>query len=215
MIEIKKNAEPPELTKYKNTPGARYDDMRSELKNHIKEQLLKEQGYLCAYCMRRISLNNSTIEHWTPRSKTDEKMKLQYFNMLAVCDGNANNKGSEKNHTCDKKRGDSSLTVNPTDKTTLRDIKYTSDGFIKSENEIINTDINKTLNLNCESVFLVSNRKNALTGFLEMLNKNHGNKKIEKSQYEKYYKLFSDYDSNGAKTEYCGIILWWLKKKMR
>lgn len=215
MIEILKQTEPRSLTEYKNTPGAKYDDMHSDLKNHIKLQLLKEQGYLCAYCMRRISLENSSIEHWTPRSQTDEKMKLQYFNMFAVCDGNAKKKGSERNHICDKKRGDNPLTVNPSDKTTLKEVKYTNRGIIKSDNETINKDLNETLNLNCESMYLVSNRHNALNAFLQMLEKKHGNKKIERLQYEKYYETYSGYDSDGFKTEYCGIILKWLEKKMR
>ena len=43
-----------ELIAYKQLPNATYEEMSSELKKIILDSLLKEQGHLCAYCMRRI-----------------------------------------------------------------------------------------------------------------------------------------------------------------
>lgn len=49
MIKIAKNKEPKEWTEYRNTPGVDYQSIPE-----LVESLLKEQGYICAYCMRRI-----------------------------------------------------------------------------------------------------------------------------------------------------------------
>lgn len=49
MILITKNKEPKEWTEYRNTPGVDYQAIPE-----LVQSLLKEQGYICAYCMRRI-----------------------------------------------------------------------------------------------------------------------------------------------------------------
>lgn len=49
MILITKNKEPKEWTEYQNTPGVDYQAIPE-----LVQSLLKEQGYICAYCMRRI-----------------------------------------------------------------------------------------------------------------------------------------------------------------
>lgn len=57
-------------------------------KEEIRQSLLEEQHYLCAYCMKRIKNDglHTTIEHWEPLSVNKDKA-LEYDNMLAVCDG--------------------------------------------------------------------------------------------------------------------------------
>lgn len=51
MILIRKGDEPRSLTLYRKSAYAYYDGCN---KNDIRDSLLKEQGYLCAYCMRRM-----------------------------------------------------------------------------------------------------------------------------------------------------------------
>ena len=54
----------------------KFDQLPKEV---IRERLLEEQHYLCAYCMRRIKNDgrNTTIEHWYPLSK-DKERALDY-----------------------------------------------------------------------------------------------------------------------------------------
>lgn len=54
MIEVKKGPEPKGLLQYRLTPHATYAAMPSVLKQEMIESLLSEQGYICAYCMKRI-----------------------------------------------------------------------------------------------------------------------------------------------------------------
>ena len=64
MLYIKKKTEPRELTQAKRNGLQDYDTMPTDLKDIIRQQLLTEQGYLCAYCMRRINLDTVQIEHY-------------------------------------------------------------------------------------------------------------------------------------------------------
>ena len=80
MIEIKKSSAPPDLVKLQQdavaqglTANQAYDTLRNPLKGDIIELLLKEQGHICAYCMRRIpderkGLPHVKIEHWNARN---------------------------------------------------------------------------------------------------------------------------------------------------
>lgn len=46
------------------------DDADGALRRkRLKEELLKEQGYLCCYCMARIQPETSHIEHFWPKEK--------------------------------------------------------------------------------------------------------------------------------------------------
>ena len=40
----------------------------SNRRMRLKQQLIREQGEICCYCMKRISLTNSHIEHFWPKS---------------------------------------------------------------------------------------------------------------------------------------------------
>ena len=61
MILIKKMQAPPELESLKReaeklglSDKEGYDKLGNPLKSQVRESLMKEQGHLCAYCMRRI-----------------------------------------------------------------------------------------------------------------------------------------------------------------
>lgn len=84
MIVINKGQGPANLIAYKQERGAYYDGFSA--KDDIKQALLLEQGYICAYCMRRIKKEKMTIEHYIPQA-ADEGLALEYHNMLGVCMG--------------------------------------------------------------------------------------------------------------------------------
>ncbi len=168
MIEINKGREPDKLLKYRQQPGASYEQMDKEVKEELLKKLLEEQGHICAYCMRRIPETRSlprgvapvTIEHWFPRnpeSGDDVGQGLDYRNMFAVCSGNRGC-GDTGGMTCDARRGNEPIKVNPCNANTLRGITYTSSGRIHSSDPDIDEDINKRLNLNSERNSLPENR---------------------------------------------------------
>ena len=224
MIEIKKLREPKRLEQYRQKPGATYADMdkdeeNKDLKKEVLESLMFEQGHLCAYCMRRIpekrkfplGVQPVTIEHWypqNPETKEDIGQGLDYRNMFAVCAGNRGC-GDKRNLTCDAKRGNTELKVNPSKANTLIGISYKANGEIYSTDAAINEDLNKRLNLNCQAVSLPQSRKAALNGLLKDIKKQHatGDIKIYCKRRLEELKQPQEY-----KVPYIGILIDWLEK---
>lgn len=167
MIYIKKGKEPASLTKYKKQKFAYYDGYKE--KDDLRKMLLKEQGYLCAYCMRRIDIEHMKIEHWFPENELSDIERLDYRNMLGSCEGHIDGTNGKKDDTCDSHKSGDKITVNPLDRSTLCSIKYNSDGEIYSDNEIIEKDIDVVLNLNSEKHLLKLNRKSMLKQVREEL----------------------------------------------
>ena len=117
MKRIKKNHEPKSLEEYRN--DTKTSNSYSEFKNKDAEQckkdeqanktnnlrraLLNEQGYICCYCMSRISCYNSKIEHFKPQSLYKE-LQLDYKNLFIACKGN-----SSKEQFCDTHKANQEL----------------------------------------------------------------------------------------------------------
>ena len=218
MIEISKGKEPRELLEYRKQPFASYADMPSALKQKVVQSLLSEQGYLCAYCMCKIGDTNkkhpATIEHCIPQSGSDEKDRLNYRNMVAVCWGNRDaHKNSDK--SCDAKRGSlpheqqNMKVLNVFDGRTLSEIEYKSDGTICSKNPNADEDLNTRLNLNCEARRLKECRRQALAALHNEIDKKYPDRNVPRDYFQK---LLTYYSEN--KKPYCGIMIAWLRKKI-
>ena len=214
MRVIKKGKEPKSLTKYKKQKNAYYEGLSREEKSDIRSSLLKEQGYLCAYCMSRISEDKMTIEHYKSQSSINEKEALDYTNMLGVCMGNRG-AGSIGKFTCDAHRGNEKLTVNPFDEASIDLIEYDNEGRIYSNNKYIDRDLNETLNLNCEEVLLKLNRKRTLEALKKYLYQLKARGTWKKEFLEKIRKQYELPDENGELYPYSGVILYYLNKRIK
>lgn len=181
MISIDKGKEPRSLKEYKNDSSVRcYEGdvwengpalanglTLSMVKKDVREALYREQHGLCAYCLRSISLEESKIEHFLPRSRCPEKT-LDYHNLLLCCPGRC--RGNE--FTCDTSKHNNLLkqVFNPADpKRNIENfVSYDGDFSLlwdgKSEPD---DDINLHLNLNCKS--LKYNREQAWRNFFQLL----------------------------------------------
>jgi uncharacterized protein (TIGR02646 family) len=186
----------------------------------LRESLLKEQGYICAYCMRRIPTNDpratetsktetSKIEHIKPRSSPHRHLEMDYGNMVICCPGKMNG----EDH-CDTKKGDSEMRFSPFDSRTQESISYSSgNGMIKSNHTEWNEDINTVLNLN--HPLLQANRKQTLDGVIDSLTILRQKGTWKSSDIEKNIAKWSNPDAEGKRKEYCGIVLWYLKRKLK
>lgn len=221
MIYIRRGREPVELTEYKVRPGACYAELPPETRKAIREQLLEEQGGLCAYCMKRlIGTYQVRIEHYQARHpegvQPEENRELDYNIMLGVCYGNSIEGGNPEQMTCDAHRGNRTLTVSPFKPHSIEQIRYSVDGTILSDNPEIEQDLNDVLNLNGEKTPLKLHRKGALDSLKKDL---HQKLKGKNHQATMSYlsKLYDHYISpdDGKKKPYLGIILWYLKRKLR
>lgn len=167
MIPIIKGKEPAEFAKVKatlrSTPDTTfsYSSLHGDQRRELLEPLLEEQGYLCAYCMCRIGTadNPGTIEHLSPQHPSSgpdaEDLSLSYTNLLAVCDG-------RDGHTCDKRRGNAPMTVDPTRPHTLESITYWRSGEIDAGDPDVRHDLQETLGLNDSETYLCASRASAM-----------------------------------------------------
>lgn len=217
MKHIKKNKtnEPKQLQKYRTTtPNAIYKGY-TDTEQRLKKALLIEQGHLCAYCMRRISLkrNNNKpkieVEHYLSQDKNPES-DLDYFNMLGVCNGNL-----FKNEHCDKSKKETLLnTLNPLKPEVEKLITYSNDGSILSvsQNSKIEEDI-KLLNLNDEN-FLKARKRTIDIAMEEMIEK-YPLKQWTKMLIKKEIEFWSAKNKKGKYKEFCQIAIWFWKKQMQ
>lgn len=220
MIFIQRGKEPKSLLQYrKSHTNACYEDLDREPREDIRKQLWEEQSGLCAYCMRYIkSPRDLRIEHYEARHPEDgtysAKNTLDYKKMLGVCYGNSIVPGvKEEDKTCDAHRKNIPLSVNPFDMNSVRKIKYSSDGYITSDDNEIKKDVEKTLNLNCRAVSLPENRKNVLLQAKFEIKKLCGNKSHE-TYIKVLTKVYDRYMEQGMLTPYCGITIAWLEKQL-
>lgn len=202
MILIRKKSEPHSLTTYKKTINASFDNQPSKVKEDLRKSLLEEQGYICAYCMKRIEESSDIkIEHYEARNSTNE---LSYKNLLVVCKGN---EGSPKERqTCDTQKGNRVLHINPQKIGDISTIFFTRNGEVKSTSSVFQKDLDEVLNLNDEFGSLISARKSALKALQKKITP------MNKNQIEKLYTLLKKAE---RKMEYVGILLWYLEKKIR
>lgn len=211
MKKITKGKEPISLTAYRSSIPS--DDMKKETiyedykENAIlRKQLLEEQGYVCCYCMSRISERTSKIEHFLPQSEFREK-QIDYSNLFVACKGG---EGTTE-HYCDTKKANQILKSIDFSTDTAKKIKYLKNGrvssFESSENKesSLTKEMNEVLNLNCK--ILVKNRKQTYDDF-----KNQ--KKWSKAYLQQ---VIASYQSsvNGKSSPFSEMMIYLLTKKLR
>lgn len=207
MIKIiKKGSEPSIFPKLRSEYG-NYDNIGDQ-KSLLKEILISEQNYRCVYCMRKINMNTSSIEHYVPRhgDNGDISKSLDYRNLFAVC--KITEGRPYKKQTCDVRKGDSLLHISPLNETHISSIEYKRNGEMYSNNNDFNDDINNTLNLN--EMTLVQSRFEAYRSLLDIMNtkkKNNWSKKFIEQTLNKFL-------DNDNRQPYIGFIIYNLKKRL-
>ena len=181
-------------------------------KDAIRKALLKEQHGLCAYCMKRIDVKGSSIEHWKPQnpdteSAADIKESLDYRNMLCVWDGSRGRNFAAQ--TCDAHKGNTQIKANPQDEYTIDHIKYRSDGTIYSDDQDIDHDLNEVLNLNSEASFLKQGRAELISALQKKMRYLH----TDTNQFLKAIKKkYETVDAEGKRPQYAGTMLYFVNK---
>ena len=209
MKHIEKGCEPQSLTLHRRHKGADYDNY--EQKDDLRSALLREQGGICCYCMRRISSEEMKIEHWACRRKHQGK-QLEYRNLLAACDGG---EGQAKHlQHCDTHKGDNDIRIHPADpRHNCEDfIRYQADGEIYSEDNRINDDLNGVLHLNLQWIRVY--RKAALDGALARLRRKRPDGNWTTAFLQTEMRRWSDRDAGGLYCEFCAIVGYHLRKKI-
>jgi uncharacterized protein (TIGR02646 family) len=183
---ISKRKEPTVLAQYRSAGGTYAELSAANGKDVIKQQLLDEQGYCCAYCTRSITIENMKLEHWSPQSISPPDRSLEYSNMLGCCPGVLYN-GTFRH--CDTSKGGTPITFDPQRAVHVSSITYDkASGEMACENVSFDQDISDDdrLNLNCKP--LLKERRLRMRKFIISLKKmNAENKPINFSKILKSY----------------------------
>lgn len=209
MKHIVKGNEPRSLLEHRLQPYADYDNYPE--KDELRQSLLTEQGYICCYCMQRITKNQMKIEHWQPQS-IYPSLQLDYQNLLGACQGNQGQ--PQRLQHCDTRKGESEITINPTDASRKCEslIKYRSNGQIYSDDETIERELNEILNLNLET--LTKNRKAALDAVIQGLQKKYPSKSWTVAIFSKEIAKYMNTNEKSQYAPYGQYIIFWLNKKL-
>jgi uncharacterized protein (TIGR02646 family) len=219
MRVITKGPEPITLRNHRATPGAIYDGKDFNIvKDEIRAALLKEQFALCCYCMRRISNDlrpNPTatpivqmkVEHWKPQS-TYPHLQLSWTNMLGACLGGIGNAPADQ--TCDTRRGQAPLLLDPQSAAHLLTIKCSSGGLLSSTNPHIHSDIDGVLGLN--HPILTNGRRAVIDSYISRIVRKYRDSTIpEKALRPLVAQLESPI--NGKLAEHCSVLRLWARKR--
>jgi uncharacterized protein (TIGR02646 family) len=235
MRYIKKQEAPPEFTQWKaeaneywqpswNSKATNFQNPQKEI---VHQSLLKEQGYICCYCQRRINLNNSHIEHFKPKDEDYyPKLSLEYNNFLASCqkekitledseetleDSEEKIRKYEKNtvHCGHSKANwyDEKLMVSPLEENCAEYFSYTELGEIlpsenKDKNESAKTTIDK---LGLDIRKLRNERRGAIEGLFAEI-------ELSRENIEIYIRKLDQVNEEGQYDKFCNVLIYILKQ---
>lgn len=218
MKKIIKGQPPKSLVEYRRKKGASYAALDSDVKRQLREALLKEQGYLCCYCTRRIPESTRPgvkIEHFSNQKQYSERA-LDYRNMLVACTGGQGK--PQKQQTCDAHKADQKLTFDPTDNDkNIEDfIRYTADGRIFSENKALDRELNSCLNLNNEALIEVRQvLYKRVTEAIRKEGKKLGSKPLKTSFLKNSKEEYLDKNAEGKYKPFCMVGVYVVNKYLK
>lgn len=136
------------------------DDLPDDKRRLLRKTLVEEQGYICCYCMERIGVDSSHLEHFWPKEKFTS-LDMDFENMLASCEGNTDG-GDHCGHR--KNNWYSERMVIPVKDEIEKMFYYTADGEIhpSGKNEAAAAAKEMIQNLGLDSYHLERNRRNAI-----------------------------------------------------
>lgn len=170
MKHIIKQGEPTAFTAWKAMANddwqPTYNIMPSDIKNKVKNALMREQGYICCYCESRLVNNDSHIEHFRPQSDPNID-DLDFANMLCSCQDRV--KKGDPRHCGNLKEDwfDEKLLVSPVDVGCEARFVFTGDGRISPANPADHGAEQTIKRLGLDIPKLRDMRKKAIEPFLE------------------------------------------------
>ncbi len=216
-------------TPYPTYRGYGDNDTVTGEKHPLKKALLKEQGYLCAYCMGRIGLDLNEankpkieVEHFESQ-ELSPLLSVLYQNMLGVCNGlSVTYPEKEHVHHCDKTKGNEGKMngqvqlkkLDPRSATCEKFVKYDLTGKILAFNDdtLIDHDLNKVLNLNNKA--LQNARRTVLDTAKNKMIKEKPSQQWDKAFLQKHLDAWQTLEDAHFR-RYCMIVVWFLQELMK
>ena len=174
MRYIRKSPPPKAFVEWRcaNPGNCSYADIPD--KESLRRALIEDQGGLCAYTMKRITLENSHIEHFYPQSGPDKARAVDYANLFACYPGS----GVQCSFGAVAK-GDRLLPCGP-------GTRHVEDRFLfRADGSVVGTDSEASeciSILNLQDPLLVEERRSVVDGIIELYER--GNLTIGKIESE-------------------------------
>lgn len=186
--------------------GVGYDNAPKE---PLRKALLAEQEGLCAYCMKQIEEGAMKIEHHAAQS-VDASRELDWSNLLGVCEGGE--KGPRALQTCDTRKGNAELSLNPTHERIERQLSYGTKGELLASDANEQREIDDILGLNTADPRRA--RESTLDAFLSVMRAAVPQGTWTASDYERALERFR-MTRAGRVRGYIGIVEWFVRQKRR
>lgn len=211
MRTIEKGDEPKSLRLHRKRGGT-YADYKDT--DELRRALLRDQGHLCCYCMKRITRYSMKNEHWVTQSGHVEST-LDWDKIMGACKGGDGERGSEVVRHCDTSRGDTPIKVNPLDRAQRceRHIRYLPTGDMRSGDPEIQHDINVTLNLNNQRI--KRERQRIYDVLMTQLKAKGGDKDHwPPEMIREVLEAWKRRNGEGQLPEYCQVAIYFLEWKL-
>lgn len=212
MKRIIKGEEPREFSTWENQTNdewqANWDDFAGEVKQTVHHALLKEQGCICCYCNRRISDNNSHIEHLQPQSSSPPELALDYRNLLASCQRDLERREPRHCGTLKKNWYDENLMISPLQEACESRFRFTADGEIHPANGDDIAASTTILKLGLDIKKLTALRRGAIEGILDNI------EDLNDLEFQTLIDGFQQKDSQGRFAEFCMAVIYVLRNEI-
>jgi uncharacterized protein (TIGR02646 family) len=153
------------------------------IKQKLKNELLKEQGWICCYCEQSLENQDSHIEHFKPRVSYKEEC-FNYRNLLCSC--GSGSPPSKPKH-CGHKKENHEIAISPLRPTCESKFKFSYDGSIAPNDR--DASIEETIfYLGLNDAKLKELRKAAINYFLDVFS----SEKERRAEAKKYLKKQGD-----------------------
>lgn len=174
----------------------------SNRRRRLRENLVDEQGKICCYCMRRITIDSSHIEHFLPKESFAEK-DLSYDNLLASCNGEESIREDEEHCGHRKDNWWREDMVSPTNIEVEKMFRYLPNGKIVGVKGRSTSDIAQDMihNLGLDSFHLERARREAIEASEVFDDVEYSDEEIRS-----FIEYYSNKD-NGAYIPYCKAII--------
>jgi len=220
MRYIEKGHEPAAQRAQREIPGATYAAIEA-----VRVALAKEQGYVCAFCMRKLDLT-ARDEHGQPRTKIahllsrhpknanpviQEERRLlgmDYRNMVLTCDGRA----GDAVH-CDEQQGNTDITVPLFDRAEMEHIAFTPRGEVRHprfQGQIGLSDAQPG-QLNLNTAALVDRRRERWLAVATTLQQQG---RWKAGELEKLTQVWNNKDKHEQLREDCQCVTYFLRQKL-
>lgn len=210
MQTITKGREPSCLAEHR-AAGRGWDrEEFSDCKQTVREALVKEQHALCCYCQSRIRPEEASmkIEHLVPQTDPTDgvRLRLQWINLLGACLGGQGSPPRAQH--CDTRKGDTRITLDPTNAACTSKVRYSSDGRVFSDDKTIDKELREILQLNVAQ--LVRFRKAAIAALSRTL----GTGTWSDAAIRRELRRLQAGPATTELEEFAPVLVYWLEKRL-